>query len=80
MTENEQEVVRCRSSQSSNLCSTGVKPSGDRPVAFVPLLVSFQTCGRLAQGQWGRKDASGLVIRLRLAAKRFMRDNLCMGA
>jgi len=25
----------------------------------VPLLLSFQTCGSLAQGQWGRKDARG---------------------
>ena len=58
------------------------KASGDRPVAFVPLLFSFQTCGPLAQGQRGRKDASVLVIRLRLrlAVKRIMLDNLCMGA
>jgi len=58
------------------------KASGDGPVAFVPLLFSFQTCGPLAQGQRGRKDASVLVIRLRLrlAVKRILLDNLCMGA
>jgi len=35
-----------------------------------------------AQVQYGRKDASVLVIRslLRLAVKRIMHDNLCMGA
>jgi len=45
-------------------------------------MLSFQTCGSLAQGQWGRKSTRVLVSRLHLplAVKRIMLDNLCVGA
>jgi len=58
------------------------KASRGRPVAFVPLLLSFQTCGSLAQGQWGRKGTRAFVIclHLRLAVKRIVLDNLCVSA
>ena len=41
-----------------------------------------ETEKQAVQGEWGRKGASVLAIRLRLrlAVKRIMLDNLCMGA
>ncbi|HQX51509.1 MAG TPA: hypothetical protein PLR25_16450, partial [Planctomycetaceae bacterium] len=43
--------------QFTNPCSTGVKPVGGKASEFTAH-VSTQTCGRLAQGQSGRAQAS----------------------
>gem|GEM_PF-2449558 len=63
------------------LASCGICHSPPPISQAVECLVS-KPCGSLAQGQWGRKGTRGLVIRLRLplAVKRILLDNLCVGA